>query len=82
MPRPIRSTRDTYAPSAECEHCPFCHVALSGQWIKAAHSRVVGRTGGRPRVFRRCPFCKEKFGARALREHVPLCRKNPRLATA
>jgi hypothetical protein len=45
-------------------------------------SRLVGRNGGRPRVLRRCPFCKEKFGARALREHLPVCNRNPRPGAA
>jgi hypothetical protein len=55
------------------EQCPFCQVALSDEWVRAAHSRVVGRVGGRPPVLRPCPLCKEEFGARELRVHVRLC---------
>lgn len=77
-----RATQGGRPSSADCERCPFCQMALPDQWIKAAHSRVAGRSGGRPRILRQCPFCKEKFSARALREHVPLCEKNPRLAKA
>ena len=60
---------------ADGENCPHCKHALSDAWIKTAHSRVAGRQGGRPRVLRPCPFCREKFGSRALREHVPRCPK-------
>jgi hypothetical protein len=66
------------APSSgQCERCPHCNLMLPDEWINAAHSRVAGRTGGRPRVFRQCHFCKEKFGARELRAHMPICEKNP-----
>src|SRR5437868_8012500 len=62
--------------NAEC--CPHCEHQLSDDWIKAAHSRVAGRRGGRPQVSRACPYCKEKFGARELREHIPRCDKAPK----
>jgi hypothetical protein len=60
---------------ASGENCPHCKHELSDDWIKAAHSRVAGRRGGRPRVSRPCPYCREKFGARELREHIPQCDK-------
>src|SRR5437868_2303453 len=66
------------AAGAEGENCPYCKHQLSDDWIKAAHSRVAGRRGGRPRVSRPCPYCREKFGARELREHVPRCDKSPK----
>jgi len=44
--------------SAGGERCPHCLHALSDDWIKAAHSRVAGRAGGRPRLLRSCPFCR------------------------
>ena len=82
MPQSTTSTREVVARSIACEQCPFCRAALSDEWVKAAHSRVAGRAGGRPRVLRRCPFCREKFGARALREHAPVCEENPKLKSA
>lgn len=33
--------------------------------------------GGRPEVLHRCPHCKEKFGLRRLRAHMPRCPKKP-----
>jgi hypothetical protein len=60
------------------ENCPHCKHELSDAWIKAAHSRVAGRQGGRPRVLRLCPYCREKFGGRELREHIPRCAKAPK----
>ena len=63
-------------PPLSAEQCPHCNRALPDEWIKAAHSRVAGRAGGRPRILRGCPFCKERFGARELREHIPRCEKN------
>jgi hypothetical protein len=75
MGRQNQGIRSTGSQSAVCEHCPFCRKALSDQWIRAAHSRIAGRTGGRPLVLRKCPVCMKEFGARALREHLPECRK-------
>jgi hypothetical protein len=60
---------------ASGENCPHCKHELSDDWIKAAHSRVAGRRGGRPQVSRPCPYCKKEFGARDLREHMPRCDK-------
>lgn len=65
---------------AGSENCPHCKHELSDDWIKAAHSRVAGRRGGRPQVLRPCPYCREKFGARDLREHIPQCDKAPKRA--
>jgi hypothetical protein len=70
-----RDTGERAGPSAE--NCPHCKHELSDAWIKAAHSRVAGRQGGRPRVLRLCPYCREKFGGRELREHMPRCDKRP-----
>src|SRR5437667_3526052 len=67
---------------ASGEKCPHCKHELSDDWIKAAHSRVAGRRGGRPQVSRPCPYCKEKFGARELREHIPRCDKAPKRTTS
>ncbi len=77
MRRAAATTRQPAPSSGRCEQCPHCNRALSDEWIKAAHSRVAGRAGGRPRILRGCPFCKEKFGAREFREHLPRCEKNP-----
>jgi hypothetical protein len=60
------------------EKCPHCKHELSDAWLKAAHSRVAGRQGGRPRVLRPCPYCREKFGGREFREHIPRCEKAPK----
>jgi hypothetical protein len=76
-PRFAASTRETARGSTRGEHCPHCDHVLSDEWIKAAHSRVAGRIGGRPRVLRPCLFCKKKFGARELRGHIPRCDKAP-----
>jgi hypothetical protein len=63
-------------------NCPYCKHELSDDWIKAAHSRIAGRQGGRPRVLRPCPYCRKKFGARDLREHIPQCDKVPKRAAS
>lgn len=68
------ANKDAEAPAGpDAENCPHCKNKLSDAWIKAAHSRVAGRQGGRPRLLRPCPFCKVKFGGRELREHIPRC---------
>jgi hypothetical protein len=67
---------------ADGENCPYCKHELSDDWIKAAHSRVAGRRGGRPRVLRPCPYCRKKFSARDLREHIPQCDKAPKRAAS
>lgn len=77
MPRVETTKARPSASSARCERCPHCNRTLPDEWIKAAHSRVAGRTGGRPRILRPCPFCKGEFGARELRKHMPVCEKNP-----
>ena len=59
----------------------FPDVATN-DWIKAAHSRVAGRRGGRQRVLRPCPYCRKKFNARDLREHIPQCDKAPKRAAS
>jgi hypothetical protein len=64
--------------SAVGEQCPHCHQGLSDDWMKAAHSRVAGRAGGRPRRLRLCPFCRREFSTRELREHLPHCSGNPK----
>jgi hypothetical protein len=61
--------------SASGEKCPCCSCFLPDEWIKAAHSRVAGRSGGRPRVQRKCACCNKEFGSRELRRHLPGCRK-------
>ena len=38
-------------------------------------------SGGDTTVLRPCPFCREKFGARAMRKHTPACPKNPKAKT-
>ncbi len=63
---------------ASGENCPHCKHALSDDWIKGAHSRVAGRQGGRPPVLRLCPYCREEFGGRELREHIPRCAEAPK----
>ncbi len=63
--------------SKQRERCPHCHKALSDDWIRAAHSRVAGRLGGRPRMSKPCPFCRHTFSARDLRDHLPHCERNP-----
>lgn len=65
---------------SEYEVCPHCGEPLSDAWIKAAHSRVAGKAGGRPAVVRPCPFCGEKFAAREMRAHRPICKKKPKRA--
>lgn len=77
MRRSTEVKRQPALLAGQCERCPHCNRTLPDEWINAAHSRVAGRTGGRPRVLRQCRFCKERFGARELREHTPGCEKNP-----
>jgi len=31
------------------------------------------KSGGRPPVMHRCPYCREKFSARDVRTHKPIC---------
>ena len=47
-----------------------------------AARRRAAKGAGRPPVTVPCPFCRQSFGARALREHVPRCdvRKSAGLA--
>lgn len=61
--------------AADTERCPHCNHVLSDAWIRASHSRIAGRSGGRPLVLRACPLCKFEFGARELRKHIPRCPK-------
>lgn len=64
--------------AADAERCPHCDKVLTDAWIRAAHSRIAGRSGGRPVVLHACPFCKAEFGSREFRKHIPRCTKNPR----
>jgi hypothetical protein len=45
-----------------------CPRVLTDGWTRAAHSRIAGRTGGRPA--RMCDFCGQEFSARELRQHL------------
>jgi hypothetical protein len=77
MPKPEQNRRAQAPTTGGVECCPFCRSVLSDQWIKAAHSRVAGRTGGRPAVLRECSFCRQKYCSRELRIHQPRCPKKP-----
>jgi len=77
MPRGRGTAHQRDSRSKHRERCPHCQKALSDKWISAAHSRIAGRLGGRPRMSKPCPFCRDPFSARELREHVPHCEKNP-----
>src|ERR1051326_4576495 len=80
---PKTANEGKVAPAAaKGENCPYCKHEISDDWIKAAHSRVAGRGGGRPRVLRPCPYCRKKFGARDLRGHIPKCDRAPKRAVS
>ena len=47
-------------------------------YAEVGRRRVAGRdpeNAGRPPIMRACKWCKEKFGAREMRAHVPNCPK-------
>ena len=68
--RRLAARTEVAPPSRGGEHCPHCNLALTDEWIKAAHSRVAGRRGGRPFVLRGCPFCRERVWCpRVARSH-------------
>jgi hypothetical protein len=41
-----------------------------------------GQYGGRPREMRKCRYCSQEFGARAMRAHLPRCEMRPRVRQA
>lgn len=45
----------------------------------AIASRLRKTRSGAKKVPHTCPYCSKQFGARELREHRPVCPKNPRV---
>lgn len=62
---------------AEITACPHCHEQIDPMWIKSASGKLITRQrksfGGRARVPRNCPWCKEEFHSQALRTHLSKC---------
>lgn len=43
------------------------------EWMR----RIRAGKSPRPKVLRACPKCRLPFGARELRQHIPLCKSEP-----
>ena len=58
--------------------CRFCGFPFAGVRKLMEHVRVCEKNPhDKGWVYRPCPHCGDPFSARLLREHKPLCDKNP-----
>ncbi len=60
--------------------CPHCRAKLSDEFVSSlcgrlSYSRRKTPAAGQPKKLRPCQFCKLQFGAREMRDHLPLCPK-------
>ena len=59
--------------------CPTCSAPIPAAAILSAAGALLNskrkHKRGTPKVLRPCPLCGEQFGAKAIRRHVPLCRR-------
>jgi hypothetical protein len=51
-------------------------IQLSEQQALSIRGAITAAGGaGAPEKLRPCPYCRRQFGARALRAHIPSCRR-------
>lgn len=63
--------------SVSCPHCGG-DVEISDDTVKSVAATMVrGHTPTTPKKMTRCKYCREHFGAREMRKHIPRCPKNP-----